>query len=325
MKALITGVSGQDGAYLAQLLLNKGYEVIGTSRDVDKTEFSALQRLAIVSDVELLSCDLTDFTQFSRLVSRYSPTEIYNLAAQSSVGLSFEYPIETFRSIAVSTLNQLETIRLVDKSICFYNAGSSECFGDTGQCPATELTPFRPKSPYAVAKSTSHMLVKNYRETHGIYACSGILFNHESPLRPDKYVTQKIVRAAAEIAAGLRGRLELGDLSVQRDWGWAPEYVDAMWKIMHANHPDDYVIATGRTVSLEYFIECVFQFFGLDWRNFTEVNETFLRPADIPISRADPSKANQALGWKALVPVEEVINRLCVDAQTRVESLLISN
>ena len=226
MKALICGVGGQDGAYLAKILLGKGYEVIGTSRDATLSRFDALRQLGIRDEVETISMAVNDFRSVLHTVRRHSPDEIYNLAGQSSVGLSFEQPVETIESIAGGTLNLLEALRFVENPIRFYNAGSSECFGDTGNEPASEATPFQPRSPYAVAKSTAHWLVRNYREAYGLYACTGVLFNHESPLRPERFVTQKIVRTAARIASGNCERLQLGNISVERDWGWAPDYVE---------------------------------------------------------------------------------------------------
>jgi GDPmannose 4,6-dehydratase len=205
----------------------------------------------------------------------------------------------------------LEAVRFVDHPIRFYNAGSSECFGDTGEEPANELTPFQPRSPYAVAKASAHWMVHNYREAYGLFACTGILFNHESPLRPERFVTQKIVRTAARIAQGSKEKLRLGNIAIQRDWGWAPDYVEAMWRLLNADVPDDYVIATGRTVSLEYFIAKVFSQYGLDWEDYVEIDHALLRLTDILAGRADPSKARAALGWSHTVDVDGVISRMC--------------
>jgi GDPmannose 4,6-dehydratase len=227
--ALICGISGQDGAYLAQLLLNKGYRVVGTSRDVQMSIFSNLRRLGIFDKVELRSMATSDFRSVLQVIKQANPNEIYNLAGQSSVGLSFEQPVETHESIIVGTLNILEGIRFLNKEIRFYNAGSGECFGDTGGAIATEETPFKPRSPYAVAKSAAFWQVANYRESYGLFACSGILFNHESPLRPERFVTQKIIQEAKKISLDRRKKLRLGRIDIERDWGWAPEYVQAMW------------------------------------------------------------------------------------------------
>lgn len=311
MKALICGVGGQDGAYLAQLLLSKGYEVVGTSRDSSASRFEGLRRLGIHDQVEKTSMAINDFRSTLHTVKRYAPDEIYNLAGQSSVGLSFEQPVETMESIAGGTLNMLEALRFADRPVRFYSAGSSECFGDTGDTPADENTPFQPRSPYAVAKSTAHWLVRNYREAYGLFACTGILFNHESPLRPERFVTQKIVKGAARIARGDADRLSLGNTAIQRDWGWAPDYVEAMWRMLNAGTPDDYIIATGRTVSLEYFASKVFQYFGLDWQSYVDVDKGLLRPTDIPVGRANPEKAQRDLGWHYLRDVDAVISGLC--------------
>lgn len=316
MKALICGVGGQDGAYLAQLLLGKGYEVVGTSRDAMTVSFSSLQYLGILDQVETVSMAINDFRSVLQRLKDFMPDEVYNLAGQTSVSLSFEQPVETMESIAVATLNLLEAIRFVDHPIRFYNAGSSECFGDTGDHPANELTQFRPRSPYAVAKSSAHWMVHNYREAYGLFACTGILFNHESPLRPARFVTQKIVRTAARIASGSKEKLGLGNIEIQRDWGWAPDYVEAMWHMLNVDEPDDYVIATGRTVSLKYFIERAFSHFGLVWEEHVKIDRSLLRPTDIMIGRADPSKGRIALGWSSAVDVDGVIARMC-DAATR--------
>jgi GDPmannose 4,6-dehydratase len=311
MKALICGVGGQDGAYLARSLLEKGYDVVGTSRDVMATSFRSLNHLDILNQVETVSMAVNDFRSVLHTLKRPAPDEVYKLAGQTSVGLSFEQPVETMESIAVGTLNLLEAIRFVEHPIRFYNAGSSECFGDTGVVPANELTPFQPRSPYAVAKASAHWMVNNYREAYGLFACTGILFNHESPLRPERFVTQKIVQTAARIAQGSKEKLHLGNIAIQRDWGWAPDYVEAMWRIINAKTPDDYVIATGRTVSLEYFTAKVFDKLGLDWKECVEIDQTLLRPTDILVGRADPSKARAALGWEHTVDVDGVISRMC--------------
>jgi len=315
MKALICGVGGQDGAYLARFLLESGYEVVGTSRDAMVANFGTLERLGIRDRIKTVSMAINDFRSVLHAVERSQPDEIYNLAGQTSVGLSFDQPVEAMESIAGGTLNLLEAIRFFGRDIRFYNAGSSECFGDTGSEIANEDTPFRPRSPYAVAKSTAHWSVRNYREAYGIYACSGILFNHESPLRPERFVTQKIVSAAARIASGSKERLRLGNIKIQRDWGWAPDYVEAMWKMLHSDAPDDYVIATGRTATLEYFIENVFGQFSLDWRDHVEVDPSLFRPADILVNRADPSKARAQLGWHHSADVDTVISRMCNSAR----------
>ena len=315
MRALICGVGGQDGAYLSRLLLDKGYEVIGASRDAMASSYGNLKRLGIRDRVITASMAITDFRSVLQTLDKYRPDEIYNLAGQSSVGLSFEQPVETMESIAIGTLNLLEAIRFYGKPIRFYNAGSSECFGDSGAVPASEETPFKPRSPYAVAKVTAHNLVATYSEAYSLYACNGILFNHESPLRPERFVSQKIVRSAARIASGSSEKLEIGNIDIKRDWGWAPEYVEAIWKMLQLDRPQDFVIATGRTVSLEFFIEHVFQFFGLNYKDYLVVNPNLYRPTDIHIGSANPSKANELLGWRAQVKVETVIEKMCIAAK----------
>lgn len=310
MKALISGVSGQDGGYLARMLLEKGYQVVGTSRDAMMASFGALERLGIRDRVETVSMAINDFRSVLGTLERHAPDEIYNLAGQSSPSLSFEQPLETMESIAGGTLNLLEAIRCVGRPIRFYNAGSSDCFGDTPE-QANEETPFRPRSPYAVAKASAHWLVRNYRESYNLFACNGILFNHESPLRPARFVTQKIVGSACQIAAGSKQKLHLGNTHIQRDWGWAPDYVEAMWRILRMEQPDDFVIATGRTVSLEYFIAKVFENFALDWKEHVVIDQSLFRPSDIMVSRADPSKARRILGWSHQADIDDVVVRMC--------------
>ena len=311
MKALICGVGGQDGAYLAKLLLEKGYTVVGTSRDVKTTSFGSLHHLNILNQIEIISMAVNDFRIVLQTLKLHAPDEVYNLSGQSSVGHSFENPVETIESITGGTLNLLEGIRIMDQGIRYYNAGSSECFGDTGNLPANDLTSFRPCSPYAVAKASAHWMVRNYREAYGLFACTGILFNHESPLRPERFVTQKIVQTAARIAQGSNEKLRLGNIAIQRDWGWAPDYVEALWGMLNSDEPDEYVLATGRTVSLEYFTRKVFQYHGLDWQNFVEIDHELFRPTDLLATRADPSKARTVLGWSHKKDVDGVISGMC--------------
>lgn len=310
MKALICGISGQDGAYLARLLLNKGYEVFGTSRDAQIGGFSNLVRLGIRDRVYLESMAATDFRSVLNVLRRTDPHEIYNLAGQSSVGLSFEQPVETLESISVGTINLLEAIRFLDSPIRFYSAGSSECFGETEGCAANEETPFRPRSPYAVAKSTAHWLVANYRAAYGLHASTGILFNHESPLRPERFVTKKIVAAAVRIARGERSRLTLGNIHIKRDWGWAPEYVDAMWRMLQRSTGSDFVIATGESHTLEEFAATAFQQVGLDWREHTDLSEALTRPTDLSEGRGDASRAREVLGWSATYRMSDVVKAM---------------
>jgi GDPmannose 4,6-dehydratase len=313
-RALICGISGQDGAYLARLLVERGYHVVGTSRDAQMNDFRNLGRLGILDRVELASMAINDFRSVLQVLAHFKPAEVYNLAGQSSVGLSFEQPVETLESISVGTLNILEGIRVRDPSIRLYNAGSSECFGDTGGTAAGEETPFRPRSPYAVAKAAAYWEVANYREAYGLFACSGILFNHESPLRPERFVTQKIVRAACRIAKGSKERLPLGNIDIQRDWGWAPEYVEAMWRMMQADEPRDYVIATGETHSLAEFIEESFAAVGLDWRDHVDSNPALMRPTELRVSRADTGNATRGLGWTAETRMADVARKMVAEA-----------
>ncbi len=313
-RALVCGVSGQDGAYLARLLLNKGYEVFGSSRDAQVASFANLRKLGIFERVQTLSMALNDFRSVLHALSKVEPCEVYNLSGQSSVGLSFEQPVEAMESIGLGTLNLLEAIRFLSKNIRLYNAGSSECFGDTGGSPANEETPFRPRSPYAVAKSAAHWQVANYREAYDLFACTGILFNHESCLRPERFVTRKIIETAKRIANGSNERLLLGNIKIIRDWGWAPEYVEAMWKMMQMDAPDDYVIATGKSVSLEYFVELVFSGFGLDWRDFVECRSDLFRPTDIAENHANPKKAREKLDWRAQYEAKDVVRFMMQEA-----------
>ena len=310
-KALIIGITGQDGAYLAQYLLAKGYAVTGSSRDVMASSFGNLNALGIREQVKLISVSINDFRSVFNAIQSCDPDEIYNLAGQTSVGLSFEQPVEAIESIAIGTLNILEVIRVLGKSVRFYNAGSSECFGDTGTTPANETTPFAPRSPYAVAKSTAKWLINSYRESYGLYACTGILFNHESPLRPDRFVTQKIVVAASKIKAGLMQNIQLGNLDICRDWGWAPEYVEAMWLMMQQNEPSDFVIATGRMEPLTYFVSKAFEYFDLDWQQYVEINPSFFRPNEIQHSIGNPQRAIELLKWSKPTDIDGVIQKMC--------------
>lgn len=309
-RALICGVSGQDGAYLARLLLDRGYHVTGTSRDAQVASFANLSALGIRERVTLESMVLTDFRSTLQTLSKTQPDEVYNLAGQSSVGLSFQQPVETMDSIGIGVLNLLEAIRFLGRDIRLYNASSSECFGDTGGKPADESTPFQPRSPYAVAKSAAHWLVVNYREAYGIRACNGILFNHESPLRPARFVTKKIVAGACAIKRGEMKRLQLGNIDIARDWGAAPDYVDAMWRMMQLDNPTDLVIATGKTHTLEEFVAAAFEEVGLDWRSYVDVEGSLKRPSDITYSAGNPAKADRLIGWRATSGMREVVQMM---------------
>lgn len=323
-KALICGISGQDGAYLAALLLQRGYEVSGTSRDAHAANFRNLEQLQIKNQIRLLSMAPNDFRSVLQALEREKPDEVYNLAGQSSVGLSFEQPVETLDSIAAATINFLESIRFLDRGIRFYNAASSECFGDTHGMPANESTPFHPRSPYAAAKCAAYWFVANYREAYGLHACSGLLFNHESPLRTERFVTSKIAHAAARIACGSDEKLKLGNLAIQRDWGWAPEYVEAMWRMLQADEPEDYVIATGRTEPLEVFLDFCFSSVGLRWPDHVMIDPSLKRPSDLSHGRADPSKARRKLDWQATRQVDEVAESLTKAALSHYQTRGIS-
>ena len=312
-KALISGVSGQDGAYLAQLLLNKGYEVCGTSRDAQMSRFTNLHRLGIFEQLKLESMALNDFRSVLQVLSKIQPDEVYNLAGQSSVGLSFQQPVEALESIATGTLNLLEAIRFMEVPIKSYHASSGECFGNTHGLPADENTPFRPRSPYGVAKATAFWQVANYREAYNVFACSGILYNHESPLRPERFVTQKIVSAACRIANGSNEKLYLGNVDVIRDWGWAPEYVESMYLMLQQDDPGDYVIATGESYSLADFVAQAFECLGLDWQDHVVTDTSLYRPTDIAWGGGNPKLAEGKLGWRAKYKMSDVVRMMVED------------
>lgn len=307
-RALIIGINGQDGAYLAKFLLEKGYEVVGTSRDAMASSFGNLIKLNINKRVATESMALNDFRSVLSVIKKVNPDEVYNLAGQTSVGLSFDQPVETMESITFGTLHLLEAIRFLGKPIKLYNAGSSECFGDTGSMPATETTPFLPRSPYAVAKTAAHGLVNNYQESYGLFACTGILCNHESPLRPERFVTQKIIHGAYRVFKNNKEKLYLGNVDIFRDWGWAPEYVEVMWLMLQQSNPNNFLIATGKSVSLRYFIEKAFLYYGLNWEDHVVIDPVFLRPSDIKTGSANPKKALDLLGWSARYNVDDVIS-----------------
>ena len=311
MKAIICGISGQDGGYLAKFLLDKGYEVLGTSRDASTSDFKNLEYLGIREQVSITSMNLYDFGSVMDIVRSFNPDEIFNLAGQSSVGLSFQQPLDTMESISRASLILLEVIRILNLPIRFYNAGSSECFGNTFGIPANEETIFKPRSPYGVAKASSYWLVRNYREAYGIFASTGILFNHESPLRSDRFVTQKIVKSALKIKKGELNSLKVGNIFISRDWGWAPDYVEAIWLMMQENTPSDFVIATGKSNTLKSFIDKTFDYYNLDWQKYVQVDEELFRPSDIMDSVGDPKLARTKLNWQAKVNFDELIIKMC--------------
>lgn len=310
MRALICGIGGQDGGYLAKFLLNKGYQVYGTSRDICLMSQDGLRALGVINQVELYSMDISDYGSILNVFSLTQPDEVYNLAGQSSVSESFSNPIETVISIANGTLNLLEAIRHLNPRIRLYNAGSSDCFGDAGGVTANEGTAFRPRSPYGVAKASAFWQVAVHREAYKLHASSGILFNHESPMRPERFVTKKIVAAACRISQGSQETLTLGDISIERDWGWAPDYVEAMWLMTQQPAGGDYVVATGRTVTLAYFVERVFAELDLDWTAHVESLPRLYRPSEIRASRANPQRAHRVLGWHHTYEIEDVVREM---------------
>jgi GDPmannose 4,6-dehydratase len=295
-------------------LLTKGYDVYGTSRDAEVSNFSSLKILDIYDKVKLISMSLIDFRSVMQVMLDIEPDEIYNLAGQTSVGLSFVQPVETLESISMGTLNILEVIRFHKLDVKFYNASSGECFGETNKEGADENSPFNPKSPYAVAKSAAFWQVANYRDAYGLFSCSGILFNHESSLRPPRFVTRKIIKTACEIKKGYKKKLPLGNIEICRDWGYAPEYVEAMYLMLQQNNPDDFVIATGNTISLKQFTEISFSYLELEMDNHIEHDNHLVRPSDIKYNKGISTKAKEQLGWEAKTQVEDLI-KLMIDIE----------
>ena len=320
-RALIFGISGQDGAYLANFLLKKGYIVHGTSRDAEVNLFSSLEEIGIKDEIIFHSVALNDFRSTLKIIEEVIPDEIYNLAGQSSVGLSFEQPMETLESITIATINILESIKFLGGNSLFYSAGSSECFGDTFGLAANENTPMCPKNPYAVAKTAAYWNVLNYRESYNLFACSGITFNHESILRPSRFVTRKICKTAAKIALGYDEYLKLGDLSISRDWGWAPEYVEAMWKMLQQKIPDDYVIATGKLSKLSEFVCHAFLALGLDWQKYIIHDENLERPSEIRSGYGCSQKAKEKLNWEAKTLMPEVAYKMALNEFNRLKKI----
>jgi GDPmannose 4,6-dehydratase len=320
-RALITGITGQDGSYLAELLLSKGYEVHGIIRRASTFNTGRIDHLyqdPNVNGVRLFLHygDIADSTNLIKLLYRLRPDEIYHLAAQSHVRVSFDIPEYTADVTALGTIRILEAIRETGVDTKFYQASSSEMFGKAQEVPQRETTPFYPRSPYAAAKVHAYWVTVNYRESYSLYACNGILFNHESPRRGETFVTRKITRAVAAIKTGLQDKLYLGNLDARRDWGYAPEYVEAMWLMLQQNAPNDYVIATGETHSVREFLEAAFSYAGLDWRRHVEINERYFRPTEVDLLIGDASKAKKLLGWKPKVDFATLV-RLMVDADIK--------
>jgi GDPmannose 4,6-dehydratase len=313
-RALITGVTGQDGSYLAEFLLTKGYEVYGMVRRASTENFERIE--PIRDRLHLVQADLLDPMSLITLLEDIHPRELYNLAAQSFVPTSWAQPVLTAEFDAIGVTRLLEAVRLVDRSIRFYQASSSEMFGKVRETPQTELTPFHPRSPYGVAKVYAHHITVNYRESYGIYACSGILFNHESPRRGKEFVTRKVTDGAARIAAGLADELRLGNLEAKRDWGFAGDYVEAMWLMLQQPEPDDYVIATGESHTVRELAEIAFRRVGLDWSAYVREDPTLKRPAEVDLLIGDASKARSVLGWRPKVNFGQLIEMM-VDADRR--------
>lgn len=315
--ALITGITGQDGAYLAQLLLDKGYKVYGLLARRATITTWRLQYLGILDKVQLIEGDLTDVTSVIRAVEEAQPDEFYNLGAQSFVGTSWRQPQLTAQSTGVGALNCLEAIRIVNPKIKFYQASTSEMFGGMPEYPLqSEETPFHPRSPYGVAKLFAHWSTINYRESHNIFGCCGILFNHESPLRGIEFVTRKVTDAAARIKLGVQNDLHLGNIDAKRDWGFAGDYVVAMWLMLQQEQPDVYVVATGRTTTVRDMCKIAFEHVGLDYEKYVVIDPKFYRPAEVDLLLGNPTKAKEKLGWQAKTSLEELINMM-VDADLK--------
>jgi len=309
-RALITGITGQDGSYLAELLLSKGYEVTGMVRRSSTLNFERIAH--IQDDCNLVPGDLLDEVSMIELLKAHRPEEVYNLAAQSFVQTSFGQPVLTGETTALGVTRLLDAIRIVDPGIRFYQASSSEMFGKVVEVPQRESTPFYPRSPYGVAKLYGHWITVNYRESYDLHASSGILFNHESPRRGLEFVTRKISNAVAKIKLGMQTELFLGNLDAQRDWGFAKDYVEAMWLMLQEDQPSDFVVATGETHAVREFCEVAFGHVGLDYQDFVKIDERFFRPAEVDLLVGDPARAEAVLGWKPSTPFEDLV-RLMVD------------
>lgn len=310
-RALITGITGQDGSYLAEFLLDKGYEVYGMVRRASVDKFERIAH--IMPRIELVQGDLLDQFSLISVLEKARPEEVYNLAAQSFVPTSWAQPVLTSEFTAVGVTRILESIRLVNKDIRFYQASSSEMFGKVREVPQTELTPFHPRSPYGVSKAYGHFITVNYRESYGMFACSGILFNHESPRRGLEFVTRKVTDGVARIKLGKSKELRLGNLEAKRDWGFAGDYVKAMWLMLQQDQPDDYVVASGETHSVQELVEVAFARAGLDWREYVKIDKEFMRPAEVDLLIGSAEKARRMLGWTPEVTFRQMVEMM-VDA-----------
>lgn len=310
-KALITGITGQDGSYLADFLLEKGYEVIGVVRRSSTVNFDRIHH--IQDRIEIVQGDLLDQVSLIHLLEEHRPTEVYNLAAQSFVPTSFSQPVLTGEVTALGVTRMLDAIRIVDKHIRFYQASSSEMFGKVQEVPQTEKTPFYPRSPYGAAKVYGHWITVNYRESYGLFACSGILFNHESPRRGLEFLPRKVSQGVARIRAGLQKELHLGNLEARRDWGYAPDYVRGMWLMLQQDQPDDYLLATGETHTVREFVQIAFEHVGLDWEKHLLIDPKYYRPAEVDLLVGNPAKARRLLNWEHSVSFEQLVH-LMVDA-----------
>ncbi len=313
-RALITGITGQDGSYLAEWLLQQGYEVHGVVRRASTENFERIQHIR--DRITLHQADLLDQLSLISVLQKVRPHEVYNLAAMSFVPTSWVQPVLTAEFTALGVTRMLEAVRLVDPSIRFYQASSSEMFGKVKECPQDENTPFHPRSPYGVAKVYGHWITVNYRESYGMFCCSGILFNHESPRRGKEFVTRKVTYAAARIKLGLQDKLKLGNLDARRDWGYAGDYVRAMWLMLQQDQPDDYVIATGEMHSVRELVEVAFDYVGLDWEKYVEIDPALLRPAEVDLLCGNAAKAKRVLGWEPQVSFTELIHMM-VDADLK--------
>ena len=321
-RALITGVTGQDGSYLAEFLLEQGYEVYGMVRRSSSEKFERIEHLTRENKINLVQGDLLDQLSLISIMQDIKPQEVYNLAAQSFVPTSWQQPVLTSEFTAIGVTRVLEAIRLVDPTIRFYQASSSEMYGKVLEVPQRETTPFYPRSPYGVAKVYGHYITVNYRESYNLYACSGILFNHESPRRGIEFVTRKVTDAVAKIKCGVQNELRLGNLEAKRDWGFAGDYVQAMWLMLQQDTPDDYVVSTGETHSVKRLVEVAFGAADLDWEKYVVIDPKFVRPAEVDLLIGDPSKAKQKLGWEPKVTFEQMIQMMVEADLERIRKLV---